>query len=79
LFDRDGTLGGRGGYCHLDEFEFFEFTRLAVKLVRDAGFLTVVVTNQSSIAHGTITSKQVLCSFERLQKQLEPSDTQFDA
>lgn len=75
FFDRSGTLGG---YCHPDEFEFFEFARLAVKLVRDAGFLTVVVTNQSRIAHGTITLEQVLCSFERLQKQLELLDTQFD-
>lgn len=79
FFDRDGTLGGRGGYCHPDEFEFFEFAPQAVKLVRDAGFLTVVVTNQSRIAHGTITLEQVLCSFERLRKQLELLDTQFDA
>lgn len=75
FFDRGGTLGGRGGYCHPDEFEFFEFAPQAVKLVRDAGFLAVVVTNQSRIAHGTITLEQVHCSFERLQKL----DTQFDA
>ena len=79
FFDRDGTLGGRGGYCHPEEFEFFEFAPQAVKLVRDADFLIVVVTNQSRIAHGTITLEQVLHSFERLQKQLESLGTQFDA
>lgn len=79
FFDRDGTLGGRGGYCHPDEFEFFKFAPQAVKLVRDAGFLAVVITNQSRIAHGAITLQQVLRSFERLQTQLEPLGTRFDA
>jgi histidinol-phosphate phosphatase family protein len=79
FFDRDGTLGGRGGYCHPDEFEFFDFAPRAVKTVRDAGFLAVVITNQSRIAKGQITLEAVQRSFGRLQMQLEDAGTRFDA
>ena len=48
-----------------------------MKLVRDAGLLAVVVTNQSRIAHGAITLDQVLQSFERLQMQLELFDAWY--
>jgi D-glycero-D-manno-heptose 1,7-bisphosphate phosphatase len=79
FFDRDGTLGGQGGFCHPDEFELFDFASSAVKTVRDSGFLAVVVTNQSRIAKGEITLAQVNASFQRLQGQLEASGTRLDA
>jgi histidinol-phosphate phosphatase family protein len=79
FFDRDGTLGGAGGYCHPDEFELFEFSVEAIKTVREAGFLAIVITNQSRIAKGQITLAQVEISFDRLQRQLEPHGTKFDA
>jgi histidinol-phosphate phosphatase family protein len=80
FFDRDGTLGGAGGYCHPDEFVLFDFAPRAVKLVRDAGFLAIVITNQSRIAKGQITLSQVETSFQRLQTGLlEGHGTQFDA
>jgi histidinol-phosphate phosphatase family protein len=79
FFDRDGTLGGAGGFCHPDEFELFECAGQAVRTVREAGFLAIVVTNQSRIAKGQITLGQVEASFERLQAQLEAQGTRFDA
>ena len=33
FLDRDGTLGGAGGFCHPNEFEFYDFTFEAIKLV----------------------------------------------
>jgi histidinol-phosphate phosphatase family protein len=79
FFDRDGTLGGRGGFCHPDQFQLFDFASSAIRSVRDAGFLAVVVTNQSRVAKGQITLEQVEASFTRLQAELEAQGTRFDA
>jgi D-glycero-D-manno-heptose 1,7-bisphosphate phosphatase len=79
FFDRDGTLGGQGGFCHPDDFELFDVASSAVKAVRDAGYLAVVITNQSRVAKGQITVAQVDASFQRWQAQLEAHDTRLDA
>ncbi len=34
FFDRDGTLGGQGGFCHPDEFQLFDFAPRAIRAVR---------------------------------------------
>ena len=59
FLDRDGTLGGAGGFCHPDEFEFYDFTFEAIKLINQAGFKAIVVSNQSRIAKGQITFSQL--------------------
>lgn len=70
FLDRDGTLGGDGGYCHPDEFRLFAAVPPAIRLLNEAGYLTIVVTNQTHIGHGEITVEQVDASFRRLQAEL---------
>jgi D-glycero-D-manno-heptose 1,7-bisphosphate phosphatase len=53
FIDRDGTLIEEVNFLHrVEELQFFPFTDEAVRLLKDAGFLVVLVTNQSGIGRG---------------------------
>ena len=55
FLDRDGTLIEERGFLdRLDNLQIFPWTADAVRLLNRAGFVTVVVTNQSAIARGMI-------------------------
>jgi D-glycero-D-manno-heptose 1,7-bisphosphate phosphatase len=55
FLDRDGTLIEERGYLdRLDLLRLFPWTADALRLVKRAGFVTVVVTNQSAIARGIV-------------------------
>jgi D-glycero-D-manno-heptose 1,7-bisphosphate phosphatase len=55
FLDRDGTLIEERGYLdRLGLLSVFPWTADALRLLRRAGFATVVVTNQSAIARGII-------------------------
>jgi D-glycero-D-manno-heptose 1,7-bisphosphate phosphatase len=79
FLDRDGTLGGAGGFCHPDDFEFYEFTFEAIKRINQAGFKAVVISNQSRIAKGQITFSQLENSIKRLNLSLEQHSAKLDA
>jgi len=53
FFDRDGTLNVDHGYVHRrDQFDWISGARTAIKRLNDAGYFTIVVTNQAGVAHG---------------------------
>jgi len=53
FLDRDGTINVEKEYLHRpDEFEFIPGAPEAIRLLREAGFQVVVVTNQSGVARG---------------------------
>ncbi|MBD3224507.1 MAG: HAD-IIIA family hydrolase [Caldithrix sp.] len=53
FLDRDGTLNEEMGYInHQSRFRIFEFVPEAIKKINDAGYLAIVITNQSGIARG---------------------------
>ena len=55
FLDRDGTLIEERGYLdRLDLLELFPWTGDAIRLLNRAGFVTVVVTNQSAIGRDII-------------------------
>ena len=66
FLDRDGTLGGDGGFCHPDAFMLYPEAPHAIKLLNEARLKVIVITNQSRIGHGEITLAQVNACFERL-------------
>jgi histidinol-phosphate phosphatase family protein len=78
FLDRDGTLGGDGNYCHPDEFRLFDDTPPAIRLLNEAGYLTIVITNQTHIARGEISMQQLDASFRRLQAELAAAGAHLD-
>lgn len=60
FLDRDGTINVEKEYLYqIAEFEFISGVVDAVKLLNEAGFLVVVVTNQSGVARGYYTEDDV--------------------
>jgi D-glycero-D-manno-heptose 1,7-bisphosphate phosphatase len=65
FLDRDGVLIPDAGYPHKSEHLILtEGAAGAVKALKDAGFITVIVTNQSGVARGMF-SEEVMHSFNR--------------
>jgi D-glycero-D-manno-heptose 1,7-bisphosphate phosphatase len=55
FLDRDGTLIEERGYLErVKDLAVFPWTGDALRLLRRAGFATIVITNQSAIARGLI-------------------------
>ena len=53
FLDRDGTINVEKDYLHkIEDFEFIPGAPEAIKSLKDAGFLVIVVSNQSGIARG---------------------------
>jgi D-glycero-D-manno-heptose 1,7-bisphosphate phosphatase len=60
FLDRDGTIIEDVGYLRrLEDIEVFPWTVDAIRALNDAGFLVIVVTNQSGIARGYLTEPQL--------------------
>jgi D-glycero-D-manno-heptose 1,7-bisphosphate phosphatase len=78
FFDRDGTLNVESGY----EFETLVWMPGAidaVKKVNDAGWLAIVVTNQSGIARGLYGEPEMNAFHARMQGELAAAGARIDA
>jgi D-glycero-D-manno-heptose 1,7-bisphosphate phosphatase len=79
FFDRDGTLNEDIGYLgDPHRLRLFAETPAAVHAVREAGFLAVVISNQSGIARGLIAPAQVAAVNARLVELLKVHGTDID-
>jgi D-glycero-D-manno-heptose 1,7-bisphosphate phosphatase len=80
FLDRDGTLNVDVGYLHrLEDLELFPWTGDALRLLKRAGYLLVVVTNQSGIAHGLIAPEFVPACHDEMRRRLAPAGADLDA
>src|SRR5687767_9623731 len=70
FLDRDGVLNAeRGDYTYrLEEFEVLPGVPEALKLLKEHGYLLIVVTNQGGIAKGLYTKEEVFACHEKLQQ-----------
>jgi D-glycero-D-manno-heptose 1,7-bisphosphate phosphatase len=67
FFDRDGTLMEEVHYCNdPDSVRAFPGTAVALQALREAGYLRVMITNQSGIGRGTIRMEE----YEAVQAEL---------
>jgi len=80
FLDRDNTLIYDPGYIHEPEkVRLLTGVPEGLKLLKDAGFLLVVVSNQSGIGRGYFGEKDFWAVNERLQELLKPFGVQIDA
>ena len=56
FLDRDGTINmDKDFVCRIEDFEFLPGAIEGLKLLQDAGYLLIIITNQSGIARGYYT------------------------
>lgn len=71
FIDRDGTLIEEVNYLSkVEDLRFFPFTVDAVRLLKDHGFLVIVVTNQSGIGRGIYDESAMHAIHDRIQEEL---------
>jgi len=77
--DRDGTINVEKDYLHRSEdFEFIPGAPEAIRRLKDAGFLVVVVTNQSGVARGYYDERAVATLHAHIQERLATYGTRID-
>jgi D-glycero-D-manno-heptose 1,7-bisphosphate phosphatase len=70
FLDRDGVLCEDTDYVtSFEKLRIFSFTREAVALMHQKGYLAIVVTNQSAVARGMMTEEQLSTMNRFFQKE----------
>ncbi len=78
--DRDGTLNVDVGYLHrLEDLELYPWTADALRLLKRAGYMLVVVTNQSGIARGMIDPSFIQICHDEMRARLQRGGADLDA
>jgi D-glycero-D-manno-heptose 1,7-bisphosphate phosphatase len=72
FIDRDGTISEEVGYVnHPSRFQLFPFSAAAIRLLNEAGWLAIVITNQSGVARGYFPEALVKQIHEQLRDELK--------
>jgi D-glycero-D-manno-heptose 1,7-bisphosphate phosphatase len=80
FIDRDGTINIEKEYLYqIADFEFIPHVPEALRLLNQAGFFVVVVTNQSGVARGYYSENDVENLHRYIAGELHKSDTHIDA
>ena len=70
LFDRDGVLNIDSGYVYqYENIRWIDGAREAVARLTEEGWLLFVVTNQSGVARGFYTEKDVMKLHKQMNKE----------
>ncbi|QEM68110.1 D-glycero-beta-D-manno-heptose 1,7-bisphosphate 7-phosphatase [Geobacter sp. FeAm09] len=78
--DRDGTINVEKDYLYrIEDFEFIPGAPEAIRLLNEAGFLVVVVTNQSGVARGYYTEEDVESLHRHIDAELAKTGARVDA
>lgn len=80
FFDRDGTLNVEVNYLYrIEDFSWTTDAVEAVKYCNDNGFKVFVVTNQSGVARGFYTEKDVHILHDWMNEELKKYGAHIDA
>jgi D-glycero-D-manno-heptose 1,7-bisphosphate phosphatase len=80
FIDRDGTINEEKEYLfRAEDFAFLPGAPQAIRLLNEAGFLVIVVTNQSGVARGYYTEEDVHLLHRHIAAQLEQAGARVDA
>lgn len=79
FFDRDGVLNVDRGYVYkIEDFVWINGAKEALKLSHEAGYLNIVVTNQSGIARGYYSIEDMFHLHDWMQSELSNSGGKID-
>ncbi len=79
FLDRDGTINEEVGYLnHITRLKLLPHSAEGLKLLKDAGFRLIVVTNQTGPARGYFPKELVFQTNDLLQKRLKRKGVQID-
>ena len=71
FLDRDGTLIEEVNFLsRLEDLRFFDYTNEAIRLLKESGFLIIVVTNQSGIGREIFAESAMHAIHEKIQADL---------
>ena len=80
FLDRDGTINVEKDYLYkIEDFEFIPGVPEAIKRLKDAGFLVIVVSNQSGVGRGYFDERAVETLHRHIQEELVEFGTSIDA
>jgi D,D-heptose 1,7-bisphosphate phosphatase len=79
FLDRDGTLNHDDGYTYkIEEFQWLDGAKEAIKKLNDSGYLVFIVTNQAGIARGYYDAEAVDKLHNWMQLELSGLGAHFD-
>jgi D-glycero-D-manno-heptose 1,7-bisphosphate phosphatase len=80
FIDRDGTISEEVGYVnHVSRYKVFPFAAEAVRALREAGWLAILVTNQAGVARGYFAEELIGEVHKALAAELERGGARLDA
>lgn len=80
FIDRDGTISEEVGYVnHPSRYRVFPYAAEAIKLLHDAGWLAILVTNQAGVARGYFSEELIKQVHELLRQELGRDGARLDA
>lgn len=79
FLDRDGTINTEAGYLnHPDQVQLIPRAGAAIKLLNEAGFTVIVITNQAGIARGLVREELLPAIHHRLRQLLQQEGAAID-
>jgi len=82
FIDRDGVINSDEGHYYVYKVEDFVFNPQVAEslaLLKQNGFLLVMITNQGGVAKGEYTQDDIFLVHEYMQNQLDQNNASFDA
>ena len=80
FMDRDGTISEEVGYVnHHSRYRVFPYSGEAVRLLNEAGWLAILITNQAGVARGYFTEDVITAVHGVLTAELEKKGARLDA
>ena len=80
FLDRDGTINVEKDYLYkIEAFEFIPGAQEAIKRLKEAGFVVIVVSNQSGVSRGYFDEDAVNRLHQHIQSELTAYGTSIDA
>ena len=80
FLDRDGTMNLEVNYLHRKEdLKLIDGTAEAIRLLNEAGYKVIVITNQAGVARGYYTEEDVKILHDYMNEVLERDGAHVDA